>query len=223
MGMKRLALIAPLAALVMAAVEYQASAILITSVDRSTFQAAVAGGTIAGQNFDSLSSGTLLGTLNGVSYGASGGTPIVTNSYLTSTTPNGLGSTSVGFFLPSETASFSFSNAITAFAIDVNTFAATNGAYRALLSTGDVVSSLFEVFPSTSTGQFLGFITDTPFTSVQISATTGYSYTLDTLVYGDAAAVGGPTTSVPEPGTMLLLGTGALLLIARRRTKDAAV
>jgi hypothetical protein len=140
-----------------------------------------------------------------LTYGASAGTPIVTTTYLTSTDPNGLGSTSAGYFLPSETATFSFNSPITAFAIDVNTYAPADGAYSASLNSGDVVNSLHEVFPNTTTGQFIGFVSDTAFSSVTISATTGYSYTLDTLVYGSATAV-----PEPEAYAMLLAGLGLL-------------
>ncbi|MEP6606360.1 MAG: PEP-CTERM sorting domain-containing protein [Nitrosospira sp.] len=183
-----------------------AAATVITSVDRATFQAAVAGSAITGQNFDSLAAGTILGATADLTYSASAGSPIVTNTYLTSTGLNGLGSTSAGYFLSSETATFSFNSPITAFAIDVNTFAITDGSYRASLNSGDVVNSLYEVFPNTSTGQFIGFVSDTAFSSVTISAVTGYTYTLDTLVYGQAAAV------IPEPETyaMLLAGLGLL-------------
>ncbi len=123
-------------------------AALITSIDRATFQTAITGGTISGEDFDSLSVGTILGVTPDLTYSASGGSPIVTNTFLTSTSPNGLGSTSVGYFLPSETTTFSFSAPITAFAIDINTFAGTDGAYTATLDIGDIVLSLFEVFPS---------------------------------------------------------------------------
>ena len=123
-----------------------------------------------------------------------------------------MGSTSVGFFLQEETATFLFSSAITAFAIDINTFAPANGAYQATLNTGDVVNSIFEVFPSTATGQFLGFTSDSAFTQVTIAAISGYSYTLDTLVYGDASAV----APVPEPATTLLIGTGLVGLVGAR-------
>jgi hypothetical protein len=181
------------------------AATVITSVDRATFQAAVSGSTIAGQNFDSLAVGSILGAAADLTYGASAGTPIVTTTYLTSTDPNGLGSTSAGYFLPSETATFSFNSPITAFAIDVNTYAPADGAYSASLNSGDVVSSLHEVFPNTTTGQFIGFVSDTAFSSVTISATTGFSYTLDTLVYGSATAV-----PEPEAYAMLLAGLGLL-------------
>ena len=183
-------------------------AALITSIDRATFQTAITGGTISGEDFDSLSVGTILGVTPDLTYSASGGSPIVTSTFLTSTSPNGLGSTSVGFFLPSETATFSFSAPITAFAIDINTFAGTDGAYTATLDIGDIVLSLFEVFPSTTTGQFLGFVSDTPFSEATIAAGTGFSYTLDTLVYGDAAAVTPGNGQVPEPTSLVLLILG---------------
>ncbi len=61
---------------------------------------------------------------------------------------------------------------------------------------------------STTTGQFLGFVSDTPFSEVTIAAGTGFSYTLDTLLYGDAAAVKPGNGQVPEPTSLVLLGLG---------------
>ena len=199
------------ALIALAIVALPAQAAIITSVDRATFQAAVAGGTISQENFDAIPVGTILGVTPDITYGASGGFPVVTNQFLTSTPPNGLGETPLSFFLPGDTASFTFSSSITAFAIDVNTFAITDGAYVATLNIGDTVTSIFEVFPGADTGQFIGFISDTPFTGVTISAATGFSYTLDTLVYGDASAL------VPEPATLALLGLGLLALALVRR------
>lgn len=198
-----------------------ASAATITTYDRAAFQTALSGGTLSGQNFDSIAPDTVLGTLDGVTYGASGGDPIVTDNYLTTTAPNGLGSTSVGFFQASESATFTFATAITAFAIDINTFATYEGAYTATLNLGDVVSSKFDVFPNFSTGQFLGFTSDVAFTSVTISAVADpgsgatFPYTLDSLVYGDAAAV-----AVPEPSSLVLCGLASFVgcgIWARRR------
>jgi hypothetical protein len=186
-----------------------ASAATIVSYNRAAFQTALASGTVSGQNFDSISVGTTISTVNGVTYGASLGSPLVTDTYLTTTPPNGLGSTSVGFFQTNETATFTFSSAVTAFGIDVNTFAPTAGDYIATLNIGSVVSSKFDVFPGTATGQFIGFISDTPFTSIAINTAVDpisslrYSYTLDTLVYGSATAV--QAAASPEPSTISLV------------------
>jgi hypothetical protein len=194
-----------------------AQAATITSYNRATFQAALSGGTVSGQNFDSISGGTVLTTLNGVTYGASIGSPAITGNFLTTTPLNGLGSTSQAsiFFADNETATFTFASPITAFAIDVNTFAPTAGDYTATLNLGNIISSKFDVFPGTSTGQFLGFTSDTPFSSVTINPimdpnSTRYTYTLDTLVFGSAEAVA--SASVPEPSTMGFLGAGLALL-----------
>jgi hypothetical protein len=164
-----------------------------------------------------------------VTYAASGGTPLVTDTYLTTTPPNGLGSTSFGFFGPNETATFTFASAIGAFGIDINTFDPVEGGYTGTLSIGDAVQSKFDVFPGFATGQFLGFISDTAFTSVVIGTTgasTRYSYTLDTLVYGQAQAIRDvvepdldPGAPVPEPGTFLLLGSALAAAGIRLRLK----
>lgn len=193
------------------------NAAITASVDRAAFQAAVASGTINTQTFDGLTNGTILGTLNGVTYSASTGSPLVTNSYLTTTSPNGLGRTGVGFFQNTDTATFAFANAITAFAIDVNTFATTNDSYRATLNTGDEVSSLFATFPGFVTGQFIGFVSNTPFSSVTIRGLSVYAYTLDTLVYGNASSV----RPVPTPGTLAMLGLGLCALGWTRRRAGA--
>ena len=192
-----------------------ASAVILPSLDRATFQGSVNGSTLVLQNFDSFANGATLTDDGFVTYASSSGTPLITSAFLTSTSPNGLGATSVGFFLPGDSATFTFDAAITAFAIDINTAATTAGAYDVVLNTGDQAFSLFETFPGAGTGQFIGFTSSTPFTSVMLSANTGFTYTLDTLIYGDAAAV----AAVPEPSTwaMMLLGFGAVGFAMRRR------
>jgi hypothetical protein len=192
-----------------------APAATITGYNRASFSTALSGGTVTGQNFDGLANGTILTTLNGVTYGASQGSAIVTDTYLTTTNPNGLGSTSAGFFKSNESATLSFATAITAFGIDINTFAPTAGDYVATINLGNTILSKFDVFPGTSTGQFIGFISDTPFTSVSISPLadpnqSSYSYTLDSLVYGNAAAI--VNAASPEPSTVGIFGLGLLLL-----------
>lgn len=189
---------------------------------RAQFQAAVAGSSsLTLQNFDSFTAGNTLTSDGFVTYGSSVGTPLITNSFLTSTSPNGLGRTGVGFFLSTDQASFTFSSAVTAFAIDINTFATANGSYRVVLSNGGIGNSIFETFPGAGTGQFIGLTSVTPFTSVTLSAITGSSFTLDTLIYGSRAAISG----VPEPATwaMMILGFGAIGASLRIRRARAAI
>ena len=210
------------AVLISAGCLQMATAATITQYNRATFQTALAAATLSGQNFDSLPLGNIT-TVNGVTYTPSLGTALVTSTYLTTTGANGLGSTSVGFFQTNETLTITFGSAITAFALDINTFAPNSGDYHAVVNdgSGSVIPSIFDVFPNTSTGQFLGFTDSSPFTSIVISALldshtqTTYPYTVDTLVYGDAAAVSG----VPEPSTLTMLGMGMAFagLLARRR------
>lgn len=200
-----------------------ASAATITSVDRATFATAVSGGTISSDNFDSYAAG-ITPTTPGVTYSASNGSVITTSSFLTTTSPNGIGSTSIGFFLEGETATFSFSSAITAFAIDINTFATSDGAYTATLDIGDTIDSIFEVFPSQATGQFLGFVSSDAFNSLTLSNVNSVTdpnetYTLDSLVFGDAAALVNPIP-LPAGGWLMLAGMGALFA-ARRRVGDS--
>ncbi|MBC7925008.1 MAG: PEP-CTERM sorting domain-containing protein [Bryobacteraceae bacterium] len=193
-----------------------ASAASVTFLDRVSFQTALNSGRLSGQTFDSVASGTILNTLDGVTYAASAGLPEVTDAYLTTTPLNGLGSTSQAliYFGATETASFTFATPITAFAIDVNTFAPAEGDYTATLDTGNIVSSRFDVFPGLATGQFIGFVSDTAFRSVTINAIPDpeagepYSYTLDTLVYGNASDL----APVPEPSTLIMLGGGLAFL-----------
>jgi len=195
-----------------------ASAATITPFNRAAFQAALIGGTVFGQNFDGFVDGATIGTVGDVTYSASNGLPLITSTFLVTTAPNGLGSTSVGFFQSSETATFQFANPITAFGIDVNTFADTEGAYQAALDNGGSVTSFFDTFPGFFTGQFLGFISDTPFSTVSVSALTGFTYTLDTLIYGDARAVSDPrVVPLPAAGWLLLSGMGLLGFLQRRR------
>ena len=199
-----------------------ASAAFLMTVDRETFQAATSSDGVTEEDFDALASGTILTVTPNVTYSASAGQPVVTNAYLTTTGANGLGRTGVGFFLSSDTATFTFTHMVSAFAIDINTYATNAAAYRATLNTGDVANSLFEVFPGQGTGQFIGFVSDTPFSSVTVAAAgTTEPYTLDTLVYGNARDVVNPGTSVPLPGTLWLLGAGLLAAGALSRRRDA--
>jgi hypothetical protein len=197
-----------------------ARAVTIDSdLSREVFQSAFAAGNLFGQNFEAIPPGMIVNTINGVTYSASQGDAVVTSDYLATTPPNGLGSTSFGYFASNESAGISFVTPITAFAIDINTFAdSPGGDYVAKLDIGYTVTSRPVFFGDTSIGEFFGFTSDTPFNSVTISlaANTGtpsphtFDYTLDTLIFGDARDV----RVVPEPSSWSLFASGLGLLLA---------
>ncbi len=195
----------------------------ITKYDRAMFANALNSGTASGQNFDGFTSGTTIGTVNGVTYSPSLGNAVATDAFLTSTPPNGLASTSAGYFLGNETITISFASAITAFGIDVNTYAPTAGDFQATLNDGATSASTFDVFPGTATGQFIGFTDSAGFTSVTIQALfdpdTGfqYTYTLDSLVYGGAQAIAANAVPEPASGALLLSALVACVFAAKRR------
>jgi len=188
------------------------NAAIITYGSRAGFDAAFPGATF--ETWDDNSAGTTIvngGALDGITYASSSGNAVVTSLFLTSSGANGLGTTPSQYFSPFDRMTFSFGTAISAFGVDINTFSAVNGAFQALTDLGDIALSVFDPFPGISTGQFLGFSSDTAFSSVTIYG--GSSYTLDTLRF---------VSSVPEPGTFALLAIGlAILAMSGRRVTTA--
>ena len=68
--------------------------------------------------------------------------------------------------------------------------------------------------PSSYTGGFWGFISDTPFTSVKLQGATGtnqQSYQLDNMVY----------SPVPVPAAVWFFGSGLIGLVGVARRKKA--
>ena len=186
-----------------------ANAAIITYSSRAAFAAGVVGETI--ENWDSLADGTVIAVLDGIIYTSSTGSAVVTDAFLPLSPPNGLGRTPTEFFAAGDTMTFTFPTPISAFAISINTFATTPGAYSATTNLGDVIGSFYDPFVPSSTGQFVGFSSTIPFTSVKLAAETGFSYTLDDMNYLVA--------SVPEPASATLLGLAAAVALYRRRRR----
>jgi hypothetical protein len=91
------------------------------------------------------------------------------------------------------------------------TLGGPGGSGNSLLVYIDDASSPAGSIPNSYGGEFWGFISSTPFTSVKLVGAGGshqQNYSLDDMVY----------SQVPEPSAMSLLALGGLTFIRRRRT-----
>jgi hypothetical protein len=193
----------------------------------ATFQAATSA--LTTDNFDSLTppvvipNGTALGPLT-YNYSINGGTGLleVVNLFPTTSGLNYLGSddpTTAAFFA-SDSLTFTLPSPKTAFGLYIvgnggylaGTFTLSAGLETAQNSaTPDVTIDAFG-----DVAYFLGITSTTPFSSATIALTTsgnpgdGPLWNLDDLTWGSS------NNAVPEPGTLLLIGTGLLATVMRR-------
>jgi hypothetical protein len=190
----------------------------VTFTDRNVFYSAVSGLNPIQENWSELPDMSILTTYNGITYTpGTPGTQVITTSpldppnfFLCNSCLEGLGTTGTnGDFGPSETMTFDFSVPTDIFGIDINTFATTPD-YTLTTNTGSTALSGYDPFIGYTTGQFVGLIASTPFTSVTITPAGNFlldSYTLDNLTYN----------AVPEPGFFVLTAVlfSAILLIRK--------
>lgn len=84
------------------------------------------------------------------------------------------------------------------------------GSGNSLLVSIDDIPQYVGSISSSYNGNFWGFISDTPFTSVKLVGSTGdnqQNYSLDDMVYAP----------IPEPASLALLGMSMMALVRRRR------
>src|SRR6185295_4481738 len=132
---------ASMLALALLAVATSASAAVVTYSSRAAFDAAFPGSVY--EDWDGFANGTTFanGTgANGITYSSNTGLSVVTSAFLNSSNPNGLGGAAT-FFGAGDTVTFTFDFGLSAFGLDINTFAGATGDYTATTNLGDVISS----------------------------------------------------------------------------------
>jgi hypothetical protein len=203
----------------------RSDAAIIPFTSRNAFNAALAatpGIATQVETFDTVPAQTVIpngSTFDGVRYQSSAGNLITTADFLPLSPPNTLGADRrpfFDFFLPGDLVILTFPQPILAFGVSFSTNNTTPASYTVNTNLGGVIPSGFDPFPGASTGQFAGFITDTPVTSVTITSNplSSDGFTLDNVTSATPAGI-------PEPGSLALLGTGTLALLgygwARRK------
>jgi PEP-CTERM motif len=196
-----------------------ARADFIVLSSRDAFRAAIAGTGSTTEGWDEFGTGTIIpngALVNGVVYDLSDPTAdfVVTAGGATISPPNGLGRTNNPLggeaFLPSDIVTLTFPAFVTAFGVSFNTFATTGGAYSLTTDLGDIAPSAYNPFPGYNTGQFAGFISDEPVSTVTIRAAVPAQFGLDDL---------NVARPIPEPASLILFVLSAVGLFAARRVR----
>lgn len=191
----------------------------------ATFNTAIAGSTITTQNFDSTAAGTLVTTLGGLTFsyncGGCGASLVVQDLFDTTSGTNYLGTDDVtGALFGGDSLTLTFSSPVNAaglFIIGFNSvlagdFTLSNGAtsvsnpllQESTLGDGGLV-------------YFLGISSASGFSSITLTSVPGGPlFNVDDITTA-TGTITPPITTVPEPASFLLLGSGALGMLWRKR------
>lgn len=210
MSVASIARLLSMAALAVTVAVNAGSASTISGLDRTQFAAEVSDGVMQRETFDSLEVGPISGTPT-LKFSSTAGKVVVTHKFRASTGVGSLGGGALEYFLPHQTLTITFATAITAFGIDINSWSTLANSFVGTTNTGESYGSVFSPFPGKATGQFLGFTSSTPFTSITIAAKGKYTFTVDTINHGkkDPDPVVKPD---PEPAPVPLPASAALLV-----------
>ena len=206
----------------LALASHSEAATITVYTDRSSWEAAV--GTFSTEDFSGIAdTGELsanvehtLGLLTFSYTGAPGvGRPRVTSNHFEGDPTqaiDGGGTTSPGPHV------FEFPYSVLAWGTDFTN--ASTGALLDITMAGETIA-LVDYLPSPGTG-FFGITSDTPFSQIIISAgstqvTPDEIFSLDNVSFGEQAET---QTPVPEPASLLLFGTGLIVLARMRRRKQ---
>ena len=201
--------------LALALASHSEAATITVYTDRSLWEATV--GTFSTEDFSGIAdTGKLsanvehtLGLLTFSYTGAPGFSgPAVTSNHFEGDPEQGGGTTSTGPHI------FEFPYSVLAWGADFTE--ASTGALLDITMAG-VTIALVDYLPAPGTG-FFGIISDTPFNQVSLAAAGGPRFDeifiMDNVSFGEQAE-----TPVPEPASLLLFGTGALVVSARMRRR----
>jgi hypothetical protein len=168
-------------------------------------------------NFDSLSSGTLVSMIDGVTFSTNiiGYDLVVSQIFETTSGSNYLGVNDGGLevFLPGDVITLSFDSPITALSLDfISSPGTPGGVFGISTPFGSAVSDFLPTMILSDGGEvfLVSFSSIDPFSQVDLTSASEdlYSYNVDDITF----------SIVPEPATIFLLGSGlAIAIICRKR------